>query len=112
MLRVSSFPAPASPLDFWRAAHPRPRHGFVLGSSAGTTSDRIVYLSLAEPARLISAPAERARAVLAETVRRPDRRDSFPRFVGVLGFDAGRGFDSALKRLPPRGRSEFPSVLF
>ena len=55
MLHVFSFPAPAAPLAFWRRVQPRPKHGFVLGSGAGTLDDRFVYLSLSEPTALHKA---------------------------------------------------------
>lgn len=102
MLHVFSLPAPASPVAFWRAVHPRPRNGFLLGSGARTRDDRFVYLSLTEPAAVLAGDADQAPRFLRKIQRHPDPRDAFPRYVGYLGFDAGRGFDPGIRRLPRR----------
>ena len=115
-LRVGSFRrVPASLTDFWRAVHPRARHGFLLGSGANTPNDRVVFLSIEEPVRLLDAPPARSLSLLKSVERRLDRGsfDAFPRFVGFIGFDAGRGFDRGLARLPRRADTlELPAVFF
>ncbi len=41
------------------------------------------------------------------------KSDPFPRFVGYLGFDAGRAFDSGILRLPVRPNAlKTPAFLF
>ncbi len=115
-LRVGSFSrVPASIPAFWRTLHPRPTHGFLLGSGSGGPGDRYVYLSLEEPRRVVSAPAARSLAALRTLERKLDRGgfDVFPRLVGFIGFDAGRGFDAALARLPRMpDATGLPAVLF
>jgi len=115
-LRVASFRGvPASLTGFWRTVHPRPKHGFLLGSGANTPGDRVVYLSIEEPRRLFSAPGHRSLHLLKSLERRLDRGgfDAFPRLVGFVGFDSGRGFDPGLRRLARRpDATGLPSVLF
>ncbi len=115
-LRVASFRSvPVSVTAFWRALHPRPRQGFLLGSGSNNPGDRVVYLSIEEPRRLFSAPAGRSLSLLKSLERRLDAGgfDAFPRLVGFVGFDAGRGFDPGLARLPRRAdATRLPSVLF
>ncbi|MBV9080822.1 MAG: anthranilate synthase component I family protein [Elusimicrobia bacterium] len=112
---VRSYPGvPTSPADLWRRAHPGARNGFVLGSGAGSANDRVAYCSVGEPRRLWTARPAAARRLLRSLERQAgEPADPAPRFVGWLSFDAARGFDSALARLPRRpDRAGLPTVFF
>jgi anthranilate/para-aminobenzoate synthase component I len=76
----------------WRRLHPNPRHGFFLGSGVVGKNDSVVYMSVEEPSRVL----QRLPAVSVS------KSDSLPRFVGYLGFSAGRSFDPGIARLPLR----------
>jgi anthranilate/para-aminobenzoate synthase component I len=94
---------PAEPLGLWPALHPNPRHGFILGSGAGTVRDHIIFMSAFNPARVVSAQLHEPQKVFRFLTQISNPRShNLPRFVGYFGFSAGRWFDPALARLPQK----------
>jgi para-aminobenzoate synthetase component I len=85
--RIPGFPV--DPLSFWQHLHPRPRHGFFFGSGAATKRDYVLYVSVGEPLH-----------ILREATFKFSSSTNCPRYVGLVGFEAGRYFDAGIKRLP------------
>jgi para-aminobenzoate synthetase component 1 len=79
-------------LSVWRRVHPNPRFGFFLGSGVPNPHESVTYFSVEEPRRVIKRLPPPAFA----------RHDAVPRYVGYLGFSAGRAFDAGIGRLPKR----------
>jgi anthranilate/para-aminobenzoate synthase component I len=95
---------PADCFGFWRRLHPHPRHGFFLGAESAQTSRSALYFSVEEPVRLIETrdPRKDALAGIDSALKADRSRCPAPRFVGMLGFEAGWAFDPGLGRLPTR----------
>src|SRR5689334_16817484 len=96
LIRTLPF-VPSDPLSLWRELHPNPRHGFFLGSGAGTDSDHLIFFSGGEPTRLILSLSD-----LEKAIRAKKSKLDLPQLVGFFSFEAGRLFDEGLKRLPKR----------
>lgn len=94
---------PADPFQLWQHLHKNPTHGFFLGPASPSPFPSLLYMSLAEPRRVFnSLPAIKSEGAW-----------DLPRFVGVIGFEAGRLFDPAIKRLPRRPDPlNFPVMCF
>ena len=102
---------PADPLSFWKALHPNPMNGFFLGPVSGKNSD--IYMCAGEPRHVWTAGSNDVNALLdkIKPLFRPGK--TLPRFVGFLGFNAGRAFDPGLRRLPLRSNPlKTPAALF
>ena len=91
---------PRDPLRFWQTLHPRPINGFFLGPVSGRDSD--IYMSAGEPRRVLSAGVDGVNPLLAKIKASFRPGSALPRFVGFLGFNAGRAFDAGIGRLPLR----------
>lgn len=99
---------PVNAFSFWQKIHPTPHHGFFLGSTARTRNDHIVYMSLAEPQKIITSLKD-----IQLKIKNKKRSFAIPKFVGSLGFDAGRMFDPGIKKLKSKPDPlSFPVLLF
>ena len=102
--------------SFWQSLHKNPRHGFILGSGAASREDHVVYMSCEEPVKIFRSRGDEGGDPLRQlekAIKRSPQHDGpetcgddggcdSPRFVGVLGYEAGRHFDSGIRRQPRR----------
>jgi len=113
-----TFPfVPDNPFSFWQTLHKNPQTGFVLGSGAATENDHVMYMSVEEPTQAWGAGSVFKKDPLQKLKQKfKDERDtmgSFPRFVGFVGFEAGRTFDPGIRRLEEKPPSlKLPIVSF
>lgn len=61
-----------------------------------------VYMSAHEPARVLRGDPQPILSLLKRVLKQERSAGRVPRFVGVVGFEAGRWFDKGLARLPKR----------
>ncbi len=88
---------PGDCLWFWQQIHSAPTNGFFFGPPDSNISDQ--YMSAAEPLRQWQVPLAGVPDLLNKIKQSFRTSSPAPRYVGFLGFEAGRSFDKGIGQL-------------